>query len=234
VRTRENPLHTLLWRLGRLRRVLFVVADLTIALVLGIPSDAFPQGPSQAELGRDRERRCGAAIGCMPFTYGVALTWQDGWRPGQYDLTIAVDGTTHHCTLIAPGAVCTDSTIGVTRHRAVEECNLGGAGRVALVDSVRIPPEWGPRPLAVTAQEEQEFQRRIDQLPTCALPGASAPLANITLQRRIDDLRITVSKGGRVVGAGHYLPVYEMWKPLGADCDFACPRAKGDTLAIKP
>jgi hypothetical protein len=40
--------------------------------------------------------------------------------------------------------------------------------------------------------------------------------------------------GGRVVGTGDYRPIYEMRKPLGPDCDFVCPTAKGDTLVINP
>jgi hypothetical protein len=210
------------------------VAPLAMVLVLGITMDAPAQERSEERLRREEQLvRCSAAIGCTPFSYAVSLAWAKGWRPGSYELTISVDGTTRRCTVTAPDAVCSDSA-GLQRHRQVAECDLDPFGYVELVDAVRIPADWPPQPSMATIPEQEQLDRKLGQLAGCALPGTHAPLGSIIFWTRLNSVNVSVSQGGRVVGTGDYHPVYQMWKPLGPDCDFACARAEGDALAIEP
>lgn len=213
----------------------FVGIGVAVVLVLGIAIGASAQETSEERRKlQERRVRCSAAIGCMPFSYGVSLTWAEGWRPGPYELTISIDGTTRKCTISAPDAACGDPTTGIERHRQATQCDLGPFGHVALIDAVRIPADWPPRPLAIPTPEQDKFDQKFGQLVGCALPGRHAPLGIITFRTRLHSIKVSVSTGGRVVGTGEYRPIYEMHKPLGPDCDYVCPGAKGDTLVIKP
>ena len=218
---------------GRTRLAWRAVTSFAIVLVLGIAIGASAQETSK-ERERERLLRCAAPIGCVPFSYAVSLTWAAGWRPGPYELTISIDGMTRHCTVAAPDAVCGDPTTAVERHRQAKQCDLGPAGYVALIDAVRLPTDRPPRPLAIPTPEQDQFEQQLYQLAGCALSGRHAPLGIITFRTRLNYVKVSVSTGGRVVGPGDYRPIYEMRKPLGRDCDFVCPGAKGDTLIINP
>jgi hypothetical protein len=135
-------------------------------------------------------------------------------------------GPTRKCAISSPVALCGDPRPpGGERHRQATQCDLGPFGSVALIDAVRIPADWPPRPQAIPAPEQDKFDEKLGQLAGCALPGRRAPLGIITFRTRLHSVNVSVSSRGRVVGTGNYRPIYEMHKPLGPDCDFVCPRA---------